>query len=82
MNRQVLVLKEGETEQLQTGDTIALDRIPHPRHEIDKGFDQVDKVAKEVRDVIKDSFIIRAYGLFGIFCRADITEGPFDGAVC
>ena len=28
MNRQLLVLKDGDLEQIQMGDTIALDRIP------------------------------------------------------
>jgi len=28
MNRQILVFNEGDVEQIQTGDTIALDRIP------------------------------------------------------
>ena len=69
MNRQVLVLKEGETEQLQTGDTIALDRIP-----ISNAITTADSLVIGVSGGASIVSVLDAWQFFNTIINEAITE--------
>ena len=69
MNRHVLVLKESETEQLQTGDTIALDRIP-----ISNAITTVDSLVIGVSGGASIVSALDAWQFFNTIINEAITE--------